>query len=130
MLRSDARGLIPIKCLGDGNYLYNSVSMLLIGDNRLSTESRLKNVGSLILNREKFGIAKLENYDAAKESEEGVLYQLRKDVNSSLRHVRSLALTLKVDITSIYPKIDNPGVRWDDLNLTFKAEDIYLQLFL
>ena len=59
MLRSDARGLIPIKCLGDGNYLYNSVSMLLIGDNRLSTESRLKNVGSLILNREKFGIAKL-----------------------------------------------------------------------
>ena len=104
--------------------------MLLIGDNRLSTESRLKNVGSLILNREKFGIAKLENYDAAKGSEEGVLYQLRKDVNSSLRHVRSLALTLKVDITSIYPKIDNPSVRWDDLNLTFKAQDIYLQLFL
>ena len=29
----DARRLIPIKYLGDGNCLYNSVSMFLIGDN-------------------------------------------------------------------------------------------------
>ena len=123
LLPPDARGLILIKCLGDGNCLYNSVSMLLIGDNRLSTELRLKNVGSLILNREKFGIAKFQNYAAAKGFEEDVLHQLRKGVYSSLRHVASLALTLKVDITSIYPKIDNPCVRRDDLNLNFKAED-------
>ena len=123
LLPPDARGLIPIKCLGDGNCLYISVSMLLIGDNRLTTELRLKNVGSLILNREKFGIAKFQNYAAAKGFEEDVLHQLRKGVYSSLRHVASLALTLKVDITSIYPKIDNPCVRRDDLNLNFKAED-------
>ena len=66
LLPPDARGLIPIKCLGDGNCLYNSVLILLIGDNRLSTELRLMNVGSLILNREKFGIAKFQNYAAAK----------------------------------------------------------------
>ena len=40
--------------------------MLLVGDNQLSTELRLKNVGSLILNEEKFGIAKFQNYAAAK----------------------------------------------------------------
>ena len=97
--------------------------MLLIGDNRISTELRLKNVGSLILNREKFGIAKFQNYAAAKGFEEEVLHQLRKSVYSSLRYVALLALTLKVDITSIYPKIDNPCVRRDDLNFTFKAEN-------
>ena len=97
--------------------------MLLIGDNRLSTELRLKNVGSLLLNREKFGIAKFQNYAAAKGFEEDVLHQLRKGIYSSLRHVASLALTLKVDTTSIYPKVDNPCVRRDDLNFTFKAED-------
>ena len=42
LLPPDARGLMPIKYLGDGNCLYNSVSMVLIGDNRLSTELRLK----------------------------------------------------------------------------------------
>ena len=119
----DARGLISIKCLGDGNCLCNSASMLLIGDNRLSTELRLKNVGSLLLNREKFGIAKFQNYAAAKGFEEDVLHQLWKGIYSSLRHVASLALTLKVDTTSIYPKVDNPCVRRDDLNFTFKAED-------
>ena len=97
--------------------------MLLIGDNRLSTELRLKNVGSLILNREKFGIAKFLNYAAAKGFEEDVLNQLRKGVYSSLRHVASLALTQEVDITSIYPKTDNPCLRRDDLNFTFKIED-------
>ena len=55
LLPPDARGLIPIKYLGYGNY-------------------------------------------------------------SSLRHVASLGLTLKVEITSSYPKIDNPCVRRDDLN--------------
>ena len=123
LLPPDARRLIPIKCLRDDNCLYNSVSMLLIGDNRISTELRLKNVGSLILNREKFGIAKFQNYAAAKGFEEEVLHQLRKGVYSSLRYVALLALTLKVDITSIYPKIDNPCVRRDDLNFTFKAEN-------
>ena len=123
LLPPEGRGLIPIKCLGDRNCLYNSVSMLLIGDNRLSTESRLKNVGSLILNREKFGIAKFQNYAAAKGFEEDVLHQLQKGVYSSLRHIASLVLTLKVDITSIYPKIDNPCVRRNDLNFTFKAKD-------
>ena len=97
--------------------------MLLIGDNRLRTELWLKKVGSLILNREKFGIAKFQNYAAAKGFEEDVLHQLRKGVYSSLRHVASLALTLKVDTTSIYPKIDNPCIRRDNLNFTFKAED-------
>ena len=99
LLLPDARGLIPIKCLEDGNCLYNYVSMLLIGDNRLSTELRLKNIRSLILNREKFGIAKFQNYATAKELEEDVLHQLRKGVYSSRRHVASLALTLKVGIT-------------------------------
>ena len=123
LLPPEGRGLIHIKCLGDRNCLYNSVSMLLIGDNRLSTELRLKNVGSLILNREKFGIAKFQNYAAAKGFEEDVLHQLQKGVYSSLRHIASLVLTLKVDITSIYPKIDNPCVRRNDLNFTFKAKD-------
>ena len=83
LLPPDARGLIPIKCLGDGNCLYSSVSMLLIGDNRLRTELRLKKVGSLILNREKFGIAKFQNYAAAKGFVEDVLHQLRKGAYSS-----------------------------------------------
>ena len=51
--------------------------MLLIGNNQLSTELRLKNIGSVILKRGKFGIA---NYDAAKGIEEHVLNQLRKGV--------------------------------------------------
>ena len=38
LLPPHATRLIPIKCLGDGNCLYNYVSMVLIGDNRLSTE--------------------------------------------------------------------------------------------
>ena len=88
LLPPDARGLIPIKCLGDGNCLYNSVSMLLIGDHRLSTELRLKNVGFLILNREKFGIAKFQNYAATKGFEEDVLHQLQKGTLDKLRHLR------------------------------------------
>ena len=123
LLPPHARGLIPIKCLGDGNCLYNYVSMVLIGDNQLSTELRLKNVGSLILSREKFVMAKFQNYAAAKGFEEYILHQLRNGVYSSLRHVVLLALTLKVDITSIYSKIDNLCIRRDDLNFTFKAED-------
>ena len=73
--------------------------MLLIGNNQLSTELRLKNIGSVILKRGKFGIA---NYAAAKGIEEHVLNQLRKGVYSSLRHIASLELTLKVGITSVY----------------------------
>ena len=75
--------------------------MLLIGNNQLSTELRLKNIGSVILKRGKFGIA---NYAAAKGIEEHVLNQLRKGVGvySSLRHIASLELTLKVGITSVY----------------------------
>ena len=120
LLPPHARGLISIKCLG--SCLFNYVSMVLIGDNRLSTELRLKNVGSFILNREKFVIAKFQNYAAAKGFEEYILHQLRNGVYSSLRHVALLALTLKVDITSIYPKIDNPCIRRDDLNFTFKVQ--------
>ena len=73
--------------------------MLLIGNNQLSTELRLKNIGSVILKRGKFGIA---NYAAAKGIEEHVLNQLQKGVYSSLRHIASLELTLKVGITSVY----------------------------
>ena len=73
--------------------------MLLIGNNQLSTELRLKNIGSVIMKRGKFGIA---NYAAAKGIEEHVLNQLRKGVYSSLRHIASLELTLKVGITSVY----------------------------
>ena len=75
------------------------------------------------MTREKFGIAKFQNNAAAKGFEEDVLHQLRKGVNCSLRHVASLTLALKVDITSIYPKVDNLCVCRDDLNFTFKAED-------
>ena len=75
------------------------------------------------MTRAKFGIAKFQNNAAAKGFEEDVLHQLQKGVNCSLRHVASLTLVLKVDITSIYPKIDNPCVCRDDLNFTFKAED-------
>ena len=96
--------------------------MLLIVDNRLSTELRLKNVGSLILKREEFGIGKFQNYSFAKEFEEDILHQLQKVVYSSLRHVASLTLTLKVDITSMYPKKGNPCVHRDDLNFTFKVK--------
>ena len=84
---------------------------------------RRKNVGSLLLNREKFGIAKFQKYAAAKGFEEDVLNQLRKGVCSSFRHVASLALPLEVDITSIYLKIDNPCVRRHDLNFTLKADE-------
>ena len=55
--------------------------MLLISDNRLSTELRLKNVGSLILNREKFGTPNFQNYAATKGFEEDVLNQLQKGVH-------------------------------------------------
>ena len=75
------------------------------------------------MTREKFGIAKFQNNAAAEGFEEDVLHQLRKGVNCSLRHVASLTLALKVDITSIYPKVDNLCVCRDDLNFTFKAED-------
>ena len=108
-----------------GLCLYNSVSLIFIGDNRLSTELRLRNVRSLILNREKIGISKLQNYAAAKGFEEDVLNQLQKGVYSSLRHFATLALTLEVDITSVCFKIDNPCDRRDDLNFFFYIKLVY-----
>lgn len=118
----DTKDLEPIKCLGDGNCLYNAISMLLIKSNELHLELRIKTVYEIMMNRLNYDIAKYSNYSAASSNgfEDDIIKSLRKGSYSSIRHVSALCEVLNCNVVSIYPKVNSGLVNRSALHTTFE----------
>lgn len=111
----------PINCKGDGNCLYNSISLLICGNYNLVLELRLKTVREMLANKELYDTNILNNYSGScKNMEEDILKTVYPGKYSGLRHVAALSNLMKISIKSIYPKvIPNFAVRREDLHTTF-----------
>ena len=115
---NEEEDIVPVLCLGDGNCLYNSISLILTGDYQLSRELRLKVVNELILNREYYDTKNLNIYSSAQYDgyETEVLHAVKNGVYSSMRNMVALSNVLGCEIRSIYPDTNNPCVNKDEMN--------------
>ena len=122
LLPPDAKGLFPIECTADGNCLYNSMSLLIAGTEQLSIEFRLKTVREIIMHRSDYGIELYEKYSGADNFEGEVVSFIKSRTYSSLRHIAALANVLNVNIRSVYPDVENPCVKVNELNQVFTPD--------
>lgn len=117
----DVKTGTPLSSTEDGNCLYNSISILLTGTERLSRELRIKTIFEMILNRESYNDTTFSKYASSDVNsfEEEMLNSIKNGTYSGLREIAALSTVLETEIFSIYPMIQNPCVHRDDLNTIF-----------
>ena len=117
LLPKDCHALFPAFTKGDGNCLYNSISLLFTGEqSQLSTELQIKVVGEMIKNRSFYDAGDFLQY-GADSFEEDMLGSMKDETYSSFRHTNALA-NVCCNIRSVYPESKNPFVKRNDLNVT------------
>ena len=90
LLPKDCHALFPVFTKGDGNCLFNSISLLLTGEqSQLSTELRIKVVGEMVKNRSFYDAGGFLKY-GADNFEEDMLDSMRGETYSSFRHMYAL----------------------------------------
>ena len=118
LLPKDCHALFPVFTKGDGNCLYNSISLLLTREqSQLSTELRIKVVGEMVKNRSFYDAGDFLKY-GVDNFEEDMLDSMRDETYSSFRHMYALANVACCNIRSVYPKSKNPFVKRNYLNVT------------
>ena len=118
LLAKDCHAFFPVFTKGDGNCLYNSISLLLTREqSQLSTELRIKVVGEMVKNRSFYDAGDFLKY-RANNFEEDMLNSMRDETYSSFRHMYALANVACCNIKSVYPKSKNSFVKRNDLNVT------------
>ena len=118
LLPKDCHALFPVFTKGDGNCLFNSISLLLTGEqSQLSTELRIKVVGEMVKNRSFYDAGDFLKY-GANNFEEDMLDSMRDETYSSFRHMYALANVACCNIRSVYPESKNPFVKRNELNVT------------
>ena len=111
LLPKDCHALFPVFTKGDGNCLFNSISLLLTGEqSQLSTELRIKVVGEMVKNRSFYDAGDFLKY-WADNFEEDILDSMRSETYSSFRHMYALANVVCCNIRSVYPESKNPFVK-------------------
>ena len=122
LLPKDCHALSPVFTNGDGNCLYNSISLLLTGEqSQLSTELRIKVVCEMVKNRYFYDAGDFLKY-GADNFEEDILDSMRDETNSSFRHMYALANVVCCNIRSVYPESKNPFIKRNDLNETISLQ--------
>ena len=90
LLAKDCHAFFPVFTKGDGNCLYNSISLLLTREqSQLSTELRIKVVGEMVKNRSFYDAGGFLKY-GADNFEEDMLDSMRGETYSSFRHMYAL----------------------------------------
>ena len=118
LLPKDCHALFPVFTKGDGNCLFNSISLLLTGEqSQLSTELRIKVVCEMVKNRYFYDAGDFLKY-GVDNFEEDMLDSMRDETYSSFRHMYALANVACCNIRSVYPKSKNPFVKRNYLNVT------------
>ena len=118
LLPKDCHALFPVFTKGDGNCLYNSISLLLTREqSQLSTELRIKVVGEMVKNRSFYDVCDFLNY-GADNFQEDMLDSMRDKTYSSFRYMYTLADVVSCNKRSVYPESKNPFVKRNDLNVT------------
>ena len=103
LLSKDCHALFPVFMKGDGNCLFNSISLLLTGEqSQLSTELRIKVVGEMVKNRSFYDAGDFLKY-WADNFEEDMLDSMRSETYSSFHHMYALA-NVCCNIRSVYPE--------------------------
>ena len=111
LLPKDCHALFPVFMKGDGNCLFNSISLLLTGEqSQLSTELRIKVVGEMVKNRSFYDAGDFLKY-WADNFEEDMLDSMRSETYSSFRHMYALANVVCCNIRSVYPESSSPLVK-------------------
>ena len=114
----DSHALFPVFTKGDGNCFYNSIWLLLTGEqSQLSTELRIKVVGEMVKNRCIYDSGNFLKY-GAHNLEEDMLDSMRDETYSSFHHMYGLANVVCCNIRSAYPESKNLFVTRNDLNIT------------
>ena len=118
LLPKDCHALFPVFMKGDGNCLFNSISLLLTGEqSQLSTELRIKVVGEMVKNRSLYDAGDFLKY-GADNFEEDMLDSMRDETYSSFRHMYALTNVVCYNIRSVYPESKNPFVKRNYLTIT------------
>ena len=118
LLPNDCHVLFPVFTKGDGNFLYNSISLLLTGEQfQLLTELRIKVVGEMVKNRSFYNAGDFLKY-GADNFEEDMLDSMRGETYSSFRHMYALTDVVCCNIRSVYPESKNSFGKRNDLNVT------------
>ena len=111
LLPKDCHALFPVFTKGDGNCLFNSISLLLTGEqSQLSTELRIKVVCEMVKNRYFYDAGDFLKY-GVDNFEEDMLDSMRDKTYSSFRHMYALANVVCCNIRSVYPESKNPFVK-------------------
>ena len=110
--------LFPVFTKGERNCLYNSISLMLTGEqSQLSTELGIKVVGEMVKNRSFYDVGDFLN-NAADNFEEDMLDSMRDKTYSSFRYRYALANVVSCNIKYVYPESKKPFVKRNDLNVT------------
>ena len=90
LLPNDCHALFPVFTKGDGNCLYNSISLLLTREqSQLSTELRIKVVGEMVKNGSLYVAGELLK-NGVDNFEEDMLDSIRDETYSSFRHMYAM----------------------------------------
>ena len=108
---------ITLECIGNGNCLYNAISILLSGYENLHCELCLKCTQELIKNRFLYYTNDFDDYSSTDvySYEEDILNGLKNGKYCSACNVAVLSNVLRFPIQSIYPKVSNVCVDRDFL---------------
>ena len=118
LLPKDCHALFPVFTKGDGNCFYNSISLLLTGEqSQLSTELRIKVVGEMVKNRSLYDAGDFLKYGADNFVDD-MLDSMRDETYSSFRHMYALANVVCCNIRYVYLESKNPSVKQNELNVT------------
>ena len=118
LLPKDCHTVFPVFTKGDGNCLYNSISLLLSREqSQLSTELRIKVVGEMVKNRSFYDAGDFLKY-GVDNFEEDMLDSMRDQTYNSFCHMYALANVSCCNIRSVYPKSKSLFVKRNYLNVT------------
>ena len=102
-------GLVPVTCSAEGNCLFNSMSILLLGNESLNTELHMKTVREFITNRHLYDKLEYLKYTTIKNEsfEEEVLDTIKDGSYAGIMHIKVFAAVTNRHINSIYPIAEN-----------------------
>ena len=132
---SDApKDLVPVQVYGDGNCLFRSISVLLFGHERFHVEMRVRTTFELVTNFREYlkehtftsmssNVVSLQyvletsfshecyvNGNYSKSLQNEILKSAKSGEYASLIHIYALANSIKCQINSISPNIENPTI--------------------
>ena len=101
--------LVPVTSSADSNYLFNSMSVLFVGNESLNTELRMKTAREFITSRHLYDKLDYLKYTTIKNEqfEEEVLDTIKDGSYPSIMHMKALVAVTKRHINSIYPMVEN-----------------------